>query len=154
MTGDNHLPFIHEAIALSQSADAQGDEPFGALLVHAARVILRAENSVRTGHDITQHAEMNLVRHAVAQFPRDVLEANTLYTSTEPCTMCAGAIYWSRIGRVVFACSEMRLREITGGSGLRLACREVFARVSRAVDLIDPLLEDEAAAIHLAYRVR
>lgn len=146
-----HAVFVREAIALSRSAAAQGDEPFGALLVHDGRVILRAENSVHTGHDVTNHAEMNLVRLAFAQIAPEALHACTLYTSTEPCAMCAGAIYWARIPRVVFACTEARLREITGGSGLNLPCRDVFGRGGRAVEVIGPVLEDEAAAVHLAY---
>jgi tRNA(Arg) A34 adenosine deaminase TadA len=146
-----HFPFVREAIALAEAAAAKGDEPFGALLMRDGVVLLRAENSVHTGHDITNHAEMNLVRLAVAQYDSAFLKDCTLYTSTEPCAMCAGAIYWSRIGRVVFACTEERLRAITQGTGLNLPCREVLARGGRAVEVIGPVLEEEAAAIHEGY---
>lgn len=72
----------------------------------------------------------------------------TLYSSTEPCAMCAGAIYWSGIGRVVFACSETRLGEIAG-IGLNVPSREVLQTGARRVEVVGPTdLEGEAAAVH------
>lgn len=62
-----------------------------------------AENTVVTEHDVTGHAELNLVRRASMRFEVETLEGVTLYTSTEPCAMCSSAIYWSGIGRVVYA---------------------------------------------------
>ncbi len=106
---ESHEPFLREAIALSKSAVNNGDEPFGSVLVNNGEVILRAENSVFTGHDMTNHAEMNLVKLAAKQYDTAFLGDCTLYTSTEPCAMCSGAIYWSGIGRMVYACSETRL---------------------------------------------
>ena len=82
----------------------------------------------------------------------DVLAGCTLYTSAEPCAMCAGAIYWAGIGRVVFGLSERRLKTMTGDHAenptLDLPCRTVFAAGQRHVEVIGPLLEDEAAALH------
>jgi tRNA(Arg) A34 adenosine deaminase TadA len=75
-----------------------------------------------------------------------------LYTSAEPCCMCAGAMYWAGIGRLVYGLSERRLKTITGNHAenptLDLPCRTVFAAGQRHVEVIGPLLEDEAAAIH------
>jgi tRNA(Arg) A34 adenosine deaminase TadA len=122
---ENHEPFLREAIALSKSAMENGDEPFGSVLVKGGEVILRAENSVFTGHDMTNHAEMNLVKLAAKQYDTAFLAGCTLYTSTEPCAMCSGAIYWSGIGRMVFACSETRLGEIAG-IGLNVPSRAVL----------------------------
>ena len=91
----------------------------------ASTVVLEAENTVVTQRDCTAHAELNLVREAVARFDAEQLGAHTLYTSTEPCEMCAGAIFWSGIGRVVFALSSETLGEIvedpTGSSSV--TCR-------------------------------
>jgi tRNA(Arg) A34 adenosine deaminase TadA len=79
----------------------------------------------------------------------------TLYSSAEPCAMCAGGIYWSGIGRVVYALSEHRLLEITGAHPanptLSLPCREVFARGQRHIEVLGPLLEDEAAEVHRGF---
>ena len=75
-----------------------------------------------------------------------------MYASTEPCAMCAGAIYWGGIGRLVFGLSNARLYgEVLGldasANGLRLACREVLVHGGRRVEVVGPLLEDEAAEI-------
>ena len=65
---ESHEPFLREAIALSKSAMERGDEPFGSVLVKDGEAILRAENSVFTGHDMTNHAEMNLVKLAAKHY--------------------------------------------------------------------------------------
>jgi tRNA(Arg) A34 adenosine deaminase TadA len=145
------VALMREAIALSSAAVAKGNEPFGALLARDGEIVLRAENTIYTAHDVTNHAETNLVQLAVAQYDTEFLRGCTLYTSTEPCAMCAGAIFWSGVGRVVFGCSEKRLGEIVGGGGLDVPCREIFARGSHPVEVSGPLLEDEAAAVHLGY---
>src|SRR5215813_13301572 len=119
---DIHAELIRESIRLADAAVVKGNEPFGALLVKDSQVLLRAENTIRTGHDMTNHAEMNLVRLALTQYDVEFLKDCILYTSTEPCAMCAGAIYWSGIGQVVFGCSEKRLGQIAG-AGLDVPCR-------------------------------
>lgn len=72
-----------------------------------------------------------------------------------PRLMCAGAVYWAGLGRVVYALSEARLLTLTGdhpaNPTLALPCREVFARGQRAIVVVGPLLEDEAAAPHLGF---
>ena len=117
--------------------------------------MLEAENSVVTGRDITGHAELNLVRAAGARFDVVTLEAATLYTSTEPCAMCSGAIFWSGIARVVYALGNDELiamvKGVPGVSSLALSCREVFARGGRDIDVGGPHLADEAAAVHQGF---
>jgi tRNA(Arg) A34 adenosine deaminase TadA len=92
------------------------------------------------------------VRVAAAQLPADVLGTSTLYTSTEPCAMCAGAIYWGGIARVVFALSEQGLADIVsaqeGVPTMDLPCREVFARGGRPVVVAGPADLPEAVAVH------
>jgi len=148
---ESHEPFLREAIALSRSAVAKGDEPFGSVLVKDGKVILRAENSVFTGRDMTNHAELNLIKLAAQHHDTAFLADCTLYTSTEPCAMCAGAIYWSGIGQMVFACSETRLGEIAG-IGLNVPSRAVLQTGARRVSVVGPTdLEEEAAAVHQAF---
>ncbi|MBB3541567.1 MULTISPECIES: nucleoside deaminase [unclassified Rhizobium] len=144
---ENHEPFLREAIALSKSAMERGDEPFGSVLVKDGTVILRAENSVFTGRDMTNHAELNLIKLAAQKYDAAFLSDCTLYTSTEPCAMCSGAIYWSGIGRMVFACSETRLGEIAG-IGLNVPSRAILETGARIVVVDGPNIEDEAAAVH------
>lgn len=86
---------------------SNGNHPFGALLVDAdGNVVLEAENTVVTERDCTGHTESNLMRMANARFNPEFLRRRTLYTSTEPCAICAGAIYWGNVRRVVFALSR------------------------------------------------
>lgn len=147
------LEHLRAAIAVAWQARRHGNHPFGALLVDGNnRALLDAENTVITGQDCTGHAETNLVRMASARFSPEELARCTLYTSTEPCAMCAGAIHWSRIGRVVYALSEDDLYAIVGPSPehLYLPCREVFAHSQRPVMVSGPApeLEEVARAVH------
>ncbi len=146
---DEHHLFA--AIELARRARENGNHPFGALLVDAAGdVVLEAENTVLTERDCTNHAELNLVRAASRRFGEATLRYCTLYTSTEPCAMCAGAIYWSGIGRVVFALSGAALNAMVEGGedDLALPCREVFARGGRTVAVSGSHLEEEAREVH------
>ena len=143
---------LQRAIELARRSREHGNHPFGSLLTDAgSNVVLEAENTVVTGHDVTGHAELNLVRAASGQFDAEALGSHTLYTSTEPCAMCAGAIYWSGIGRVVFALSSatfQRKIDPEGAAGLALSCRDVFARGGRTVEVAGPFAEDMAWDVH------
>lgn len=148
---DDHQPFLREAIALSKSALDHGGEPFGAVLVKDGKVVLRAENSVFSGRDMTNHAELNLIKLATQQYDAAALADCTLYSSTEPCAMCTGAIYWSGIGRLVYAYSEQRLAEIAG-IGLDVPCRTILDTGSRKVSVTGPTdQQEEAAEVHLSF---
>lgn len=150
------LPHLRLAIAVAAQARANGNHPFGAVLVDDHGLVrLQAENTVVTTRDVTGHAETNLVRLATPQHGPAELARWTLYTSTEPCAMCAGAIHWAGIGRVVYALSEPDLYALIGPSAehLLLPCREVFARSGRPVAVSGPApeLDVEARAVHLGF---
>ena len=147
------LEHLRTAIEIAQLARDHGNHPFGAILVNENnQVLLQAENTVVTESDCTGHAETNLMRLASQHFSPEKLSTCTLYTSTEPCAMCAGAIHWGNVRRVVFALSEIDLYEMIGPSPdhLLLPCTEVFARSQRPVEVIGPSLElnAEARAVH------
>lgn len=95
------------------------------------------------------------MRLASQQFSSEKLALCTLYTSTEPCVMCAGAIHWGNVRRVVYALGEVGLYEIVGPSleNLLLPCREVFARSGRPVEVLGPAiqLDAEARAVHAGF---
>ena len=114
--------------------------------------MLEAENTVMTGRDVTGHAETNLMRLASARFDGEFLERCTLYTSTEPCAMCAGAIFWGNVRRVVFALSQEEIRRISSGNPenfqLEIACRDLFAYGDHEVEVSGPHLLEEAQAVH------
>ena len=103
------------------------------------------------------HAETNLARAAARKFEIDTLNAATLYTSVEPCSMCSGTIYWAEIGTVVFGMTEKRLGELTGDDPENqtqdLECRTIFKSGRRAVEVRGPFpeLEGKIAAQHQAY---
>jgi tRNA(Arg) A34 adenosine deaminase TadA len=148
------LNFLRRAIAISRRARDHGNHPFGALLVDAGgQVLLEAENTVVTERDCTGHAETNLVRLASRQLAPEVLAQCTLYSSAEPCPMCAGAIHWCNLGRLIYGVGGPRFYELLGPDPtlLRLPCREVFARTLRPIEVIGPALEDEALAAHAGF---
>ena len=143
-------------IELAASARTAGNHPFGSLIVDAAgERVLEAENTVVTGNDVTCHAELNAVRVASIEFGERGLQGATLYTSTEPCAMCAGAIYWSGIARVVYALGSDTLAAIVEDptEDLRLPCREVFERGGRQVEVSGPHLVEQASAVHVGFWV-
>ncbi len=149
---ESDLEWLRRCVELAADARARGDHPFGSLLVTADGRTVEALNSVVTSSDPTGHAETNLVRAAAKALPAEVLATSTLYTSTEPCAMCAGAIYWGGIGRVVYALSEHGLAAIVaeqeGVPTMHLPCREVFARGGRPVAVAGPADLAEATAVH------
>lgn len=148
----DHERYLRRTFRLAREARNSGNHPFGALLVAPDGLVLaEARNSVGSG-DCTGHAETNLMRLASTRFEPEVLATATLYTSTEPCAMCAGAIYWGGVPRVVYALSERSLLALTGDNPgnptFDLPCREVFAHGQRPVEVTGPLLEDEGRAVH------
>jgi tRNA(adenine34) deaminase len=138
---------LRAAIALSARARDAGNQPYGALLADAeGRVLLEACNTQVAERDVTAHAELNLVRAASRRFDCDTLAACTVYASGEPCPMCAGALYWSGVGRVVFGLSIESMTALGGvdADELLLHAADVLASGMRPVEVIGPALEDEA----------
>jgi tRNA(Arg) A34 adenosine deaminase TadA len=157
---EQDLTFLRQAIDLARAARAHGAHPFGSLIVdeHGQVLVTARNNAVRPKGEPTQHAERLACTKAAKLFSDEVLAKSTLYTSTEPCAMCAGAIYWTGIGRVVYALSEKGLYSLIGSHEenltLDLPCREVFARGQRPTQVIGPLIEEEAAQVHKDFWTR
>lgn len=148
----NDLKFIRIAIDIARRAREKGNHPFGSLLVDdTGHVLLEAENTVVTDRDCTGHAETNLMRLASQKYDRDFLAKCTLYTSTEPCPMCSGAIFWGNVRRVVFGLSQAGLYALIGEEDediFLLPCRTVYKDVRKPIDVVGPVLEDEAKKVH------
>jgi tRNA(Arg) A34 adenosine deaminase TadA len=145
--------FLRRSFEVARRSSTHGNHPFGAILVGEDRtVLIEAENGFMPDYDGTAHAERLLATQACRTLSTEVRGKATLYSSAEPCAMCAGAIYWAGIGRVVYGLSEQRLREMTGNHPenptLDLPCRAVFASGQRPTDVVGPMLEDEAEALH------
>lgn len=143
-----HEKWLRQALGLAQQAREVGNHPFGALLVRRGEVAATAVNTVNTGRDVTHHAELNLISQAWRELGPDVLADCTLYTSTEPCAMCSGAIFWAGVPTVVFSCSVEGLARMTGGGTLAIPCRDIFGRANRPTTVIGPLLEAEGIRVH------
>ena len=148
MTDDER--FVREALEEARAAAGAGNRPFGSVLVLDGEVIRRAQNSTVTDGDIAAHPEFKLARWAAANLePAEVAEA-TLYTSTEPCPMCTGAVYWSGLRRVVFSCSSEDKAEFAGPS-IVMSCTEIFDKAVDDVEVVGHVLHDEGRAVHESF---
>jgi tRNA(Arg) A34 adenosine deaminase TadA len=149
----DHEAFLRRSFDAARRSRERGDHPFGSILVGPDGAILKEQGNgfSSEGGDMTAHAERLLATWASKSLGSAFLAGCTLYSSAEPCAMCAGAIYWAGIGRVVYGQSEKSLKAMTGAHGenptLDLPCRAVFAAGQRAVEVVGPLLADEAAAL-------
>jgi tRNA(Arg) A34 adenosine deaminase TadA len=152
--GASDLAWLRRAIELSALARSRGNRPFGSVIVAASGELLAEawNNSAETG-DCTGHAETAAIRIASPRHSREVLETSTIYASGEPCVMCAGAIFWSNIRRVVYGIDAAQLRVFRGERpeqrDVTMSCKDVFAASPHAIEAIGPALLDEAAAVHL-----
>ncbi|MGJ7580792.1 nucleoside deaminase [Variovorax sp. RHLX14] len=146
--------YLRKAIYWSHAAARRGNRPFGAVVVSAqGEVLAEAYNNTFETGDCTGHAEMGAIRALAARkLGRDALAGATMYASGEPCVMCAGAIFWSNIGRVVFGIDAERLRVFRGERqdqrDTELSCRDVFRASPHPIDCIGPALIEEASAPH------
>ncbi len=97
---------MRKALAEAQQAFDEGEIPIGAVIVCQDRVIARAHNLTETLHDVTAHAEMQAITAAANELGGKYLTGCTLYVTVEPCTMCAGALGWSQISRIVYGAED------------------------------------------------
>lgn len=98
--------YMKQALAEARKAYAHDEVPIGAVIVCKERIIARAHNLTETLNDVTAHAEMQAITAAAANIGGKYLNDCTLYVTVEPCPMCAGAIGWSQLGRVVYGASD------------------------------------------------
>jgi len=150
---NGHRRHLRRALELARQARDNGNHPFGALLVDGeGNVVVEAENTVRTDSDVTARAETNVMRLATGRFGPEFLQRCTLYTSTEPCAMCAGAIYWGNVRHVVFGLSQEQIHAVSAGNPenmqLQISAREIFDRGDHEVEVSGPHLPRESLAVH------
>jgi tRNA(Arg) A34 adenosine deaminase TadA len=145
----NDEQWIRKAFEVARRARDKGNFPYGSILVDAqGKVLLETENNEVTKNDCTGHSEINLIREAWGRFGPEVLANSTLYSNCEPCAMCAGSVYLGNVGRLVYGISLKRLYERFGDDpskpALLLPCHDVFPRGQRRLEIVGPLLEEEA----------
>ena len=148
------LRHLRRANAVAQRSLELGHHPFGAILLAPDHETVLAEQG---NVDTVNHAESVLARNAAQEHSADTLWGCTLYTTVEPCCMCAGTQYWANIGRLVYGLAESSLLQLTGNHAenptLSLPCREVFARGQKPIRIWGPVPEAEAeiAALHTGF---
>ena len=98
--------YMRKALAEAQQALAEGEIPIGAIVVCQDHVIARAHNLTETLHDVTAHAEMQAITSAANELGGKYLKDCTLYVTVEPCVMCAGALGWSQLSRIVYGAAD------------------------------------------------
>jgi len=102
----NHEWFMREALKEANKAYEMGEVPVGAVVVYENKIIGKGHNLTEQLHDVTAHAEMQAITAAANFIGAKYLSECTMYVTLEPCIMCAGAIYWSKIGSLVFGASD------------------------------------------------
>ena len=136
------LDYLQAAIAEAQSAEANGEVPVGAVVVHENKIIGRGQNRVLRDSDPTAHAEIVALRGAGLALKNYRLEDCTLYATLEPCAMCAGAILHARIARLVYAAPDPK----AGACGSVLSVMN-HPQLNHKVEIVSDLLAEECGAL-------
>lgn len=141
-----HEPYIREALTLAREATARGDEPFGSCLVRDGEVVMRASNRVVTETDIRRHPELHLAYRACRALPSADRAGTTMYTSTEPCPMCAGGLVRAGFDAVVYSVGSDDLAAFTEAPSVR--SRAILDGVT---EVVGPVLNEVGVAVHEDY---
>lgn len=142
--------YMRAAIALAVASKKLGDVPFGAIIVHKGKIIARGMNGEHTQQDVTRHAEMNAVSEASRYLGRRDLSDCTIYSTAEPCPMCAGAIFHSCIKRVVFAMSRDDLPHLFRTRNIRLW--HLAEDWHYKPEVVGGILKEQAIEVFLEYK--
>jgi len=120
----------------------QGDSPYGAVIAKDNEVIAKAHNTVRKDSDPSAHAEINAIRSLTTKIKNPTLEGCILYTTGEPCPMCATACVWTGISEIVFGASIQELIEVNQ-SQVNISCEEIIAKGFRKITVTKGILKQE-----------
>jgi tRNA(Arg) A34 adenosine deaminase TadA len=156
---DHDARFIKAVIEHSCLAVEAGCMPFGAVLVdESGNILVEAQNAGAAAKkrggagDVTRHAEMELIRKATTQLTNDKRKNCTVYTSTGPCVMCVGAIYWGGISHAIYGCPSLQLEaQLSGPGGFDIDVRKLYGMGrsgTRKMEVEGPLLAKEASQVH------
>jgi tRNA(Arg) A34 adenosine deaminase TadA len=145
--------YMARAYELARYAVTHGGGPFGALLVKDGKILAEYSNCVHSTGDVTKHAETGLISTYSPKIDRETFAKSTLYTSTEPCAMCCGAVCFAGIGRVVYGTSEAPFVHVMGlpADPHPLTSHEILGRIAPTTKVVGPLMEAEGLKIHEEY---
>lgn len=141
MNSDQHEKFMK--IALEEAK--KGDLPYGAILVKDDEIVIKAHNTAQTDNDVSAHAEINALRRFTQQaksYSLDVLKGYTLYTTCEPCPMCAAACVWAGVSEIVFGTSTQDLIE-AGTQQIEISCKMVVEQGFQEIKVISGILAED-----------
>jgi tRNA(Arg) A34 adenosine deaminase TadA len=144
--GFDHAAHIERAIGLAEEARERGDDPYGSVLVREDCVVMEARNAVVTENDLAAHPELALARRAARELAPETRREVVLYTSTEPCPMCAGGLYHAGLPAVVYSVSAERAGEL--GTDLVVPSATVFSGGRRPVAVAGPVLPEAGERLH------
>lgn len=139
----DHESHMRHAVVLASEAADRGDRPFGSVLARDDAVVAEASNRVVTENDVRRHPELDLAARARRELDPEARAETVMYTSTEPCPMCAGGIRHAGLGRVVYSVAGDELREFTGSDPPPRA-----AEILDDTEVVGPVLNEEGRAIH------
>ncbi|ARV59469.1 tRNA-specific adenosine deaminase [Nostocales cyanobacterium HT-58-2] len=120
----------------------KGDAPYGAVIVKDNEVVALAHNTVRRDSDPSAHAEINVIRSLTTKLKNPSLEGYTIYTTGEPCPMCASACIWTGLSEIIYGASIEDLVSLHQ-SQIHISCDEVIAKSSRKIKVRKGLLREE-----------
>ena len=132
--------YMKEALREAQKAAAEDEVPIGCVIVWKDRVIARAYNRTEQLKDFTAHAEMQSITSAANFLGGKYLKGCTLYVTLEPCQMCAGALYWSQISKIVFGATDTKRGYKTLGT-----------QIHPKTEVISGILEKECAELMTSF---
>ncbi len=136
----NDTYFMKKALQEAETAFEKGEIPVGAVIVVDNKIIARTHNLTELLHDVTAHAEMQAITSAANFLGGKYLKGCTLYVTLEPCQMCAGALYWSQISKIVFGAQDEQRGFMTMGTQLH-----------PKTEVISGVLANEAADLMLRF---
>ena len=136
----NHEKFMREALTEAK----KGDLPYGAVIVKDSEIVIRSYNTAQRDNDVSAHGEINAIRAFTKKhgYSLDTLSGYTLYTTCEPCPMCATACIWSGISRVVFGASTKQLIDL-GAEQIDLSCQTIAEKGFQSLEVVGGILEEE-----------
>lgn len=149
----DHEAHVERALELAREAAARGDHPYGSVLVRATdgERLMAARNAVVTAGDVRRHPELTLAYRAAREFSPDQRAGLVLYTSTEPCPMCAAGVAEAGIGAVVHSVSAETHADLRGDESF-LRSATVYDGLGSPVRVAGPVSPDAGAAVHREYR--
>ncbi len=126
--------YMKKALQEAEAAFEKGEVPIGAVIVVQDRIIARAHNLTEQLNDVTAHAEMQAITAAANFLGGKYLKGCTLYVTLEPCQMCAGALYWSQISKIVYAAKD-----------IERGCGAMGTKLHPKTKIVGGILEEEAS---------